>query len=417
MGTRNRGEKYIVTQRNLLKRYDRVKLERSKQIKALLVRCFCFGTQSNFFYIQIYKVYLVILKIRISSKVMKLLFCSVLFVVFFTSRLNALDNGLALTPPMGWLAWERFRCNTDCQNDPDNCISEDLFKTMADIIATEGYAQIGYDTVIMDDCWLSHERDADDYGNFTCAGYPGMLGNTEIDANTFAEWTVDYIKVDGCYDDPSNMDVGFPEFGYYLNQTGRPIVYSCEWPLYQSNANYTAIRETCNLWRNYHDIEDSWDSVQDIINFYGNDQEVFASFAGPGGWNDPDMLVIGNFGLSYEQSKSQMAIWAIFAAPLIMSVDLRTIKSDYKAILQNAAVIAAHTIDIWTKPVSPVYDDSYSYAIAFQSRRTDGMPYKLTVTLEELGLTDEAGYEITELFDGVNYGTLLPSDSFSVDFD
>ncbi|KAL7635616.1 UNVERIFIED_CONTAM: hypothetical protein RMT77_013433 [Armadillidium vulgare] len=393
---------------------------------------------------------------------MKLLFCSVLFVVFFTSRLNALDNGLALTPPMGWLAWERFRCNTDCQNDPDNCISEDLFKTMADIIATEGYAQLGYDTVIMDDCWLSHERDADgklqpdpdrfpsgikaladyvhnlglkfgiyeDYGNFTCAGYPGMLGNTEIDANTFAEWTVDYIKVDGCYDDPSNMDVGFPEFGYYLNQTGRPIVYSCEWPLYQSNANYTAIRETCNLWRNYHDIEDSWDSVQDIINFYGNDQEVFASFAGPGGWNDPDMLVIGNFGLSYEQSKSQMAIWAIFAAPLIMSVDLRTIKSDYKAILQNAAVIAvnqdplgiqgrrisqAHTIDIWTKPVSPVYDDSYSYAIAFQSRRTDGMPYKLTVTLEELGLTDEAGYEITELFDGVNYGTLLPSDSFSVD--
>ncbi|KAB7507379.1 putative alpha-galactosidase B [Armadillidium nasatum] len=141
---------------------------------------------------------------------------------------------------MGWLAWERFRCNTDCQNDPDNCISEELVKTMADILATEGYAQIGYDTVIMDDCWLSHERDADgklqpdpdrfpsgikaladyvhnlglkfgiyeDYGNYTCAGYPGMLGNTEIDANTFAEWTVDYIKVDGCYDDPSNMDVG-----------------------------------------------------------------------------------------------------------------------------------------------------------------------------------------------------------------
>ncbi|KAL7635615.1 UNVERIFIED_CONTAM: hypothetical protein RMT77_013432 [Armadillidium vulgare] len=393
---------------------------------------------------------------------MKLLFCSVLFVVFFTSRLNALDNGLALTPPMGWLAWERFRCNTDCQNDPDNCISEDLFKTMADIIATEGYAQLGYDTVIMDDCWLSHERDADgklqpdpdrfpsgikaladyvhnlglkfgiyeDYGNFTCAGYPGMLGNTEIDANTFAEWTVDYIKVDGCYDDPSNMDVGFPEFGYYLNQTGRPIVYSCEWPLYQSNANYTAIRETCNLWRNYNDVQDSWNSVQGIINFYGRNRGDFASFAGPGGWNDPDMLVIGNFGLSYDQSKSQMAIWAIFAAPLIMSVDLRTIRPEFKAILQNAAVIAVNqdplgiqgrrisqenNIDIWTKPVSPVYDDSYSYAIAFQSGRDDGMPYKLTVTVEELGLTDEAGYEIAELFDGVNYGTLLPSDSFSVD--
>ncbi|KAK8736530.1 hypothetical protein OTU49_005055, partial [Cherax quadricarinatus] len=73
-----------------------------------------------------------------------------------------LENGLARTPPMGWLAWERFRCNTDCDNDPDNCISESLFKAMADLMVSEGYRDLGYDIVCLDDCWLDTERDADD---------------------------------------------------------------------------------------------------------------------------------------------------------------------------------------------------------------------------------------------------------------
>ncbi|XP_037787232.1 alpha-N-acetylgalactosaminidase-like [Penaeus monodon] len=379
---------------------------------------------------------------------------------------EALENGLARTPPMGWLAWERFRCNTDCVNDPHNCISETLFMQMADILVSQGYRELGYNLVSLDDCWLARDRDSrgrlqpdahrfpsgipalsdymhkrglkfgiyEDYGNFTCAGYPGILGHLQKDAETFAEWGVDYVKLDGCYSHPTDMDRGYPEFGYFLNKTGRPMVYSCSWPFYQiysrMKPNYSAIINTCNLWRNFDDIQDSWESVQRIIDYYGDNQDEIVPNAGPGHWNDPDMLIIGNFGLSYEQSKSQMAMWAIFAAPLLMSVDLRTIRPEYKAILQNQAVIAVNQdplgiqgkriykdkgIEIWARPISPISQGHYSYAIAFLNRRTDGTPSEVSVTLRELGLAFPGGYVITDLFDGVQYGTVLPDKRFKVD--
>ena len=169
-----------------------------------------------------------------------------------------------------------------------------------------------------------------DYGNLTCGGYPGILGHLEDDANTFAEWGkfwnkwsmahftppgVDYVKLDGCYSEPSTMDAGYPEFGMYLNKTKRPMVYSCSWPAYQigQNPNYKSIAEHCNLWRNFDDIYDSWDSVLGIINYYGEDKDGFGQFAGPGHWNDPDMLIIGNYGLSLDQAWAQMGMWAMFA--------------------------------------------------------------------------------------------------------
>jgi alpha-N-acetylgalactosaminidase len=96
------------------------------------------------------------------------------------------------------------------------------------------------------------------------------------------------------------------------------------------------------LWRNFDDIQDSWQSIQTIIDYYGENQDAIVPNAGPGHWNDPDMLIVGNFGLSYEQSKSQFALWAIWASPLLMSVDLRTIKPDYKAILQNRKIIGVN---------------------------------------------------------------------------
>ncbi|KAJ9599026.1 hypothetical protein L9F63_010483, partial [Diploptera punctata] len=183
----------------------------------------------------------------------------------FLATTSALDNGLALTPPMGWLSWERYRCITDCVNFPDECISENLFFRTAKLMATEGYLEAGYEYIIIDDCWLSKERDSEgrlqpdpdrfpsgikalsdyvhslglkfgiyeDYGNLTCAGYPGILGHLETDANTFAEWGVDYIKVDGCNSNLEDMNTGYAEFGSYLNKTGRPIVYSCSLPFYQ----------------------------------------------------------------------------------------------------------------------------------------------------------------------------------------
>lgn len=376
-----------------------------------------------------------------------------------------LENGLARTPPMGWLAWERFRCNTDCKNDPDNCISEKLFRTMTDLVISEGYAAVGYEYINVDDCWLDFARTYDgrlqpdakrfprgmadlseyihsrglkfgiyeDYGNFTCAGYPGILGSLEVDAFTFAEWNVDFVKLDGCYSLPKDMDQGYSEFGYHLNKTGRAMVYSCSWPVYQTYAglqpNYSAITSRCNLWRNFDDIQDSWASVESIIDYYGDNQDVIAANAAPGHWNDPDMLIIGNFGLSYEQSKVQMAIWAILAAPLLMSVDLRTIRPEYKAILQNKKIIAIDQdklgiqgrriykhkgIEIWARPVTPIFENYFSYALAFVNRRTDGTPSDVAVALHEMGLLSPTGYRIQDLYEDVDYGVLSPQTKIKV---
>jgi len=105
---------------------------------------------------------------------------------------------------------------------------------------------------------------------------------------------VDYVKLDGCYALPYDMDRGYSTFGRLLNSTGKAMVYSCSWPVYQIYAgiqpNYSAIQTHCNLWRNYDDIQDSWASVENIIDYYGNNQDLIAPNAGPGHWNDPDMV-------------------------------------------------------------------------------------------------------------------------------
>nr|XP_020496101.1 alpha-galactosidase A [Labrus bergylta] len=288
---------------------------------------------------------------------------------------DALDNGLALKPTMGWLHWERFMCNIDCDKDPNNCISESLYMQMADVMVKEGWKEAGYEYVCIDDCWPSHQRDAKgrlqadpkrfpggikkladyvhskglklgiyaDVGKNTCAGYPGSLGYYETDAQTFADWGVDLLKFDGCNMDWKLLGEGYVNMSKALNQTGASILYSCEWPLYEwqfRQPNYTAIRETCNHWRNYADVYDSWNSVKSILDWTASHQDIIGPSAGPGGWNDPDMLVIGNFGLSHDQQESQMALWAIMAAPLLMSNDLRDICPRSKDLLQNRRIIA-----------------------------------------------------------------------------
>ncbi|KAK4884297.1 hypothetical protein RN001_000568 [Aquatica leii] len=374
----------------------------------------------------------------------------VLLCCVFLPEIYALNNGLALTPPMGWMSWQRFRCLTDCNLYPDECISDKLFRNMADLMSSEGYLEAGYEYLIIDDCWLEKERDEngrlqpdhkrfpygiknlsdyihskglkfgiyEDYGTHTCAGYPGILGHLEVDANTFAEWGVDYIKIDGCYADFDDYEKGYTEFGQYLNKTNRPIVYSCSWPAYlESNkiyANYAYLSEICNLWRNWGDIQDSYSSMSRITNWFSSNQDRLIPYAGPGHWNDPDMLLIGNYGLSIEQSRSQMAIWAILAAPLLMSVDFRTIAYEEKQILLNKEVIAINQdplgmqgylakkkfdIEMWVRPITPVKSRAYSYAVAYRSMRDDGYPYAINVTLNELSLNHSKGYTVKNIFD------------------
>jgi len=388
-----------------------------------------------------------------------------LFTLLCSNFSFGLDNGLSRTPPMGWMTWERFRCNIDCENDPKNCISENLMMDQAKEMVDQGFLEAGYDYIIVDDCWLDHKRDPDtgklqpdpnrfpsgmkalgdyihglglkygiyeDYGNYTCGGYPGVYGNEELDAQTIADWGADYIKLDGCYMDPKKMDEGYPAFGKTLNETGRPMVYSCSWPAYQSGdytPDYKSIAEHCNLWRNWDDIQDSWTSVLSIIDWFSEHQDEFQKYAGPGNWNDPDMLIIGNFGLSYDQSRTQMAIWAIMAAPLIMSTDLRTIKQEFKDILLHKDIIKINqdplgiqgmrvshekNIDIFVRPIMPTYNNEMSAAVAVMNRGEGGTPTKVTFTPRSIGLTYDGGYLVKEVFESTNMGSKLPDDEIEV---
>ncbi|KAL0279663.1 UNVERIFIED_CONTAM: hypothetical protein PYX00_001167 [Menopon gallinae] len=359
-----------------------------------------------------------------------------LIAISLCTETSALSNNLARTPPMGWSSWERFRCNVDCVNYPDECVSETLYRTMADKMVEDGYLAAGYEYLLLDDCWLSDKRNLagmlvadpvrfpsgmknlsqyvhsrglkfgiyEDYGTHTCEGYPGIRDYTmAVDSGLFAYWEVDYVKLDGCYSDPFDMDMGYSTFGKYLLATGRPMVYSCSWPFYQHNIgltpNYTLIADTCNLWRNYADVQDSWQSVRDIMNYYGSHQDEFQPYAGPDHWNDPDMLVIGNYGLTYDQAKAQMSVWAVMTAPLIMSHDLRTVKSEFKDILLNPFVIQVNQdpmgiqgrriylnkrrkCEFWAKPVHPIVAGYYSWAFAAVNVDDAGQPTMCTLPLK-----------------------------------
>ena len=244
---------------------------------------------------------------------------------------------------------------------------------MIDRIAADGWLEAGYEYVDIDDCWMGKGRDVNgelypdqdrfphnitwladyahskgvklgiynDFGTLTCGGYTGSEGYLRVDAQTFAKWGVDYLKMDGCYSELINQRDGYPAMKYFLNATGRPIVYSCSWPAYDDKMDYEPLPEHCNLWRNYGDITSTWPTVHAIIDKWGNSPH-WNKYAGPGHWNDPDQLMIGLKGgqITEIEGQTQMAIWAIVAAPLFMSNDLREIDDWAVRILQNKEAIA-----------------------------------------------------------------------------
>ena len=244
---------------------------------------------------------------------------------------------LARTPPMGWMSWEIFRCDVDCDKDPLGCVSEDLYKAQADAMVSGGFAKAGYTSIHMDDCW-EQKRPARDpqsqrlradpirfpngmqaLGDYyharnlsfaaytaesqtTCGGYPASAEHEALDAKTFAEWGVDYVKVDGC--GPKEYYAGgYEAMGAALRASGRDIIFSCSWPAYigddESKKPFsTLINDGCHLWRNWADIQCSWRSLSSIIDHWGRWGKVLQPWAGPDGphgghWHDMDMLLIG----------------------------------------------------------------------------------------------------------------------------
>ena len=212
-------------------------------------------------------------------------------VVGLCTAVLAAPSGLAKTPPMGWMSWQVFRCVTDCKSDPENCIGETLYKSHVDAMVAGGYVTFGYDSIHIDDCWEGKQPPRDssgklyanatrfpsgfggpnglatythskgmkfgiysDEGTKTCGGYPGSKGYEKIDAETFAEWGVDYLKLDGCNNAPEDYPQGYAAMGTALQNSGRDIVFSCSWAAYLGD-NETAkpFREMtnagCNLVR------------------------------------------------------------------------------------------------------------------------------------------------------------------------
>jgi alpha-galactosidase len=269
------------------------------------------------------------------------------------------NNGLAKTPPMGWNSWNKFAGRID----------DATVRAIADAMAANGMKAAGYQFINIDDTWQGEHRDAQgnittnrrfpdmkalaDYvhgkglklgiysspGPNTCAGYEGSYGHEEQDARSYAAWGIDYLKYDWCgarnlYKD-DEMQAVYQKMGDALARTGRPIVFSlCQ---YGRQDVWTWGTEVSgNLWRTTGDIRDSWDSVAKI----GFDQDPLASYAAPGHWNDPDMLEIGNGGMTDTEYRTHMSLWAMLAAPLLAGNDLRSVPQPVMDILANRDVIA-----------------------------------------------------------------------------
>jgi alpha-galactosidase len=268
------------------------------------------------------------------------------------------DNGIGRTPAMGWNSWNKFAGRV---TDAD-------VRAMADAMASNGMREAGYVYVNIDDTWEGDKRDSlgnittntkfpdmkalADYvhskglklgiysspGPTTCAGYIGSYGHEEQDAKTFAEWGIDYLKYDWCgartlYRD-AEMPAVYQIMGDALLKTGRPILYSlCQYgreDVWKWGADVGG-----NSWRTTGDIRDTWESMSNI----GFRQDVLAPYAKPGHFNDPDMLEIGNGGMTDDEYRTHMSLWAMLAAPLLAGNDLRTMSMEVLQILTNRDVI------------------------------------------------------------------------------
>jgi alpha-galactosidase len=288
------------------------------------------------------------------------------------------DNGLARTPPMGWNSWNRFAGKVDDASVRD----------MADAMVSSGMSKAGYIYINIDDTWelgrdsngniTSNKKFPDmkalaDYvhskglkigiysspGPKTCAGYEGSFGHEEQDARTFAEWGIDYLKYDLCSDldiykdDAPTLQAIYQKMGQALEDTHRPIVYSlCEYGRAEVWTGW-GTKSGGNLWRTTGDISDRWESMDRI----GFSQIKLAAYAKPGHWNDPDMLEIGNGGMTADEYRTHMSLWSLLAAPLIAGNDLRTMTDETKSILMNTEVIAIDQ-DPEYKPVTSLSSDA-----------------------------------------------------------
>jgi len=316
-------------------------------------------------------------------------YTTTILLLAFTCLFAQKNPNLAQTPPMGWNSWNRFACNVD----------ENLIKSVADAFITNGMKDAGYEYIVIDDCWQV-SRDANgqivadpkrfpsgikaladyihskglkfgiysDAGRKTCQGRPGGYNFEEIDAKTYAAWGVDYLKYDWCNTEGIDPKVVYPKMSKALAVSGRDIVFSiCEWG---NSRPWTWATSVGHLWRTTEDILDCYECTTDWggmgWSLILDKQEGLEKYAGPGHWNDPDMLEVGNKGLKFNESQAHFSFWCLLAAPLMAGNDIRTMSDSTKSILTNKDAISVNQdvlgiegskkydngdFEIWTKPL------------------------------------------------------------------
>jgi alpha-galactosidase len=321
------------------------------------------------------------------------LLTALICIIASTSSFAQKFEELAQTPPMGWNSWNTFQTNID----------EPLLKGMVDTYVSSGMKDAGYTYFVLDDGWMTMERDKDgnlvadpkkfpngmkefsDYvhskglkfgiyncaGTKTCAGYPGTRGYEYQDARLYASWGVDYLKFDWCSSEGLNAIEAYTTMSKAIKAAGRPMVFSlCEWGQHKP---WRWAKNVGQLWRSTGDIyagfeknlnKGSWtaSSVLTIL----DQQDSIRQYAGPGHWNDPDMLEVGN-GMKWNEDRAHFSLWCMLAAPLMAGNDLRKMSEQTTAILTNKEIIALDQdplgveafryftfdgIEIWVKPLS-----------------------------------------------------------------
>jgi len=309
----------------------------------------------------------------------------------YVQNYTKFDN-LALTPPMGWNSWNKFACD----------VNETLIREVADAMVSSGMKDAGYTYINIDDCWHG-DRDSlgfihpdpkrfpsgmkaladyihskglkmgvySDAGSQTCGGRPGSRGYEFQDAQTYASWGVDYLKYDWCNTEGLKAEGAYKTMAAAIRRAGRPIVLSiCEWG---SDKPWDWGPQVGHLWRTTGDIYNCFDCINDHGTWKSwgtmqilDKQEGLRQYAGPGHWNDPDMLEVGNGKLTPAEDRAHFGMWAMIAAPLIAGNDIRTMDKATREVLTNKQVIAVNqdslgiqgfkyavkdSVEIWFKPL------------------------------------------------------------------
>jgi len=379
---------------------------------------------------------------RRNVKEMKHTYTAILFILLLISTDQVLPQSfddLALTPPMGWNSWNYFGCN----------VSESMIRAQADAMVSSGMKDAGYQYIVIDDCWQT-SRDANGYiiadptrfpsgmkaladyvhskglkfglyscaGTLTCAGRPGSKGYEYKDAEKYAEWGVDYLKYDWCYTEGQNSRQSYQLMRNALEAAGRPIVFSiCEWG---STQPWLWAKGIGHLWRTTGDIQANWSSVTNLLDL----QVGLEKYAGPGGWNDPDMLEVGNGAMTKGEYRAHFSLWCLLAAPLIAGNDLRSMNADVIEILTNKEVIAVNQdslgiqghkvrddgdFEVWSK----LLKDSSQAVILFNRSSSEK---HMSVAWQEVGFEKDAFLRVRDLWQHRDigyfkdyYSTTVPS--------